>query len=107
MARTPVTCGDANPNGNITFRFRGSCGGTVSLEDAYRCTGCGGRFHRACIFKHFEQEKGCSVAHKALADIRKIVGSGSGPLSAALAQDILDICMRGLDTTPQKVSFIP
>lgn len=50
-------CGDANPNGNVALTYKGGCMGKLDLKDAYRCTGCGGWFHKDCIFKHFELEK--------------------------------------------------
>lgn len=50
-------CGDANPDGNVALTYKGGCSSTLTLEDSYRCTGCGGRFHKDCIFKHFELEK--------------------------------------------------
>jgi len=52
-----VTCGDANPNGNVLLTFKGGCRKELNIKDAYRCTGCGGWFHKDCILKHFEQEK--------------------------------------------------
>lgn len=52
-----MRCGDANPNGNVYMRFKGGCDRDVELKDAYRCTGCGGWFHKECILKHFEEEK--------------------------------------------------
>lgn len=50
-------CGDANPKGNIAFTFKGGCLKEVFIKEAYRCTGCGGWFHKQCILKHFELEK--------------------------------------------------
>lgn len=54
---TKVKCGDANPRGNVMMTYRGGCRGELEIEDAYRCTGCGGWFHKECIIKHFEMEK--------------------------------------------------
>lgn len=50
-------CGNANPNGNIALTYEGGCGKQINIEDAYRCTGCGGWFHKECIIKHFKKEK--------------------------------------------------
>jgi hypothetical protein len=52
-----VYCGDANPGGNVALTYKGGCLKDVSLEECYRCTGCGGRFHKRCILKHFKLEK--------------------------------------------------
>lgn len=52
-----VRCGDANPKGNIYMTFKGGCERNLNIADAYRCTGCGGWFHKDCILKHFEEEK--------------------------------------------------
>jgi len=58
MTKSPsVECGNANPNGNVALNFKGGCGQKLELKDAYRCTGCGGWFHKDCIFKHFDLEK--------------------------------------------------
>lgn len=66
-----IKCGDANPKGNVAFYYKGACHKDVSLEEAYRCTGCGGRFHLDCIFNHFEQEEGHDVARNALKKIQE------------------------------------
>lgn len=50
-------CGNANPNGNIKLTYKGGCMKIIDIEEAYRCTGCGGWFHKECIFDHFKQEK--------------------------------------------------
>ena len=99
-----VKCGYANPNGNVTFTFKGGCGKPVSLKDCYRCTGCGGRFHRNCIFDHFEKEKGHSRAHHALKKIKEYVML---PYSGQSFSDIGAMCDEGLDITPQKITLIP
>lgn len=52
-----VKCGDANPKGNIALTYKGGCGKELDMKDAYRCTGCGGWFHKECLIKHFEMEK--------------------------------------------------
>lgn len=52
-----VKCGDANPKGNIALKYKGGCGEELNMEDAYRCTGCGGWFHKECILKHFKLER--------------------------------------------------
>jgi len=50
-------CGDANKNGNVEMTYKGGCRAIVILEDVYRCGGCGGWFHKECMYKHFELEK--------------------------------------------------
>jgi hypothetical protein len=52
-----VECGCANPNGNVALTYLGGCGKSLKMKDAYRCGGCGGWFHKECLYKHFEQEK--------------------------------------------------
>ena len=52
-----IKCGDANPKGNVSFLYKGGCGKELNIKDAYRCTGCGGWFHKKCILKHFKLEK--------------------------------------------------
>lgn len=52
-----IKCGDANPKGNVMMTYKGGCRSELNIETAYRCTGCGGWFHIACIKKHFELEK--------------------------------------------------
>ena len=52
-----VECGNANPNGNIALKYKGGCGKELNIKDAYRCTGCGGWFHKECILKHFKEEQ--------------------------------------------------
>lgn len=50
-----LLCGNASDNLYLTFK--GGCRDALTYKDAYRCTGCGGRFHKDCILKHFELEK--------------------------------------------------
>ncbi len=52
-----VKCGEANQKGNIQLTYKGGCRKELKIEDAYRCVGCGGWFHKECILKHFELEK--------------------------------------------------
>lgn len=52
-----IKCGDANPNGNVFAFFKGGCKKMIDKLEAYRCTECGGWFHKECILKHFELEK--------------------------------------------------
>jgi hypothetical protein len=52
-----MKCGDANPKGNVALFYKGGCRKELKIEEAYRCTGCGGYFHKDCITKHFELEK--------------------------------------------------
>jgi len=75
-----VKCGDANPNGNIALKFKGGCGQPVNIADAYRCVGCGGRFHLDCIKKHFELEKAHDVGReKVKKDIEVFIINNSRP----------------------------
>ncbi len=66
MARKIYLCGDANPNGNVLLTYKGGCRKPVKISEAYRCTGCGGRFHLDCILKHFELEKEHDVGRAGL-----------------------------------------
>lgn len=52
-----IKCGDANPNGNIYAFYKGGCEKEINKIESYRCTGCGGWFHKECILKHFKLEK--------------------------------------------------
>lgn len=65
-------CGDASLDGSVKMTFQGGCRKEVDLEDSYRCTGCGGRFHLACIEEHFELEEDCDVARVALKKLERI-----------------------------------
>ena len=56
--QTKIKCGDANPKGNIELFYKGGCKKELDKREAYRCVGCGGWFHKECIIKHFELEKG-------------------------------------------------
>ena len=56
MTKTIIECGNANPNGNISLFYKGSCKKDIDKLEAYRCTGCGGWFHKECILKHFKLE---------------------------------------------------
>lgn len=49
-------CGNASDSFYLTFK--GGCREQVAYVDAYRCTGCGGRFHKDCILEHFKLEAG-------------------------------------------------
>lgn len=81
-----VTCGDANPKGNISFTFKGGCREELDIREAYRCTGCGGWFHLDCILKHFELEEGHDVARNCLKKI----------LDISLSRRIIELCQEGL-----------
>lgn len=50
-----LLCGNASDNLYLTFK--GGCRGLLELQDCYRCTGCGGRFHKDCILEHFKLEE--------------------------------------------------
>ena len=52
-----IKCGNANPNGNISLHFKGACHKYLEIEEAYRCVGCGGWFHKDCILEHFKLEQ--------------------------------------------------
>ena len=52
-----VECGNANLKGNVALTYKGGCGKKLNIKDAYRCGGCGGWFHKECMYKHFELEK--------------------------------------------------
>lgn len=51
-----VVCGDANPAGNVALTYKGGCRVKLDMHEAYRCTGCGGWFHKDCIMEHFKLE---------------------------------------------------
>lgn len=55
MTQTLIKCGNAGDN--VVLTFKGGCSHELTYEDAYRCTGCDGRFHKNCIIRHFELEK--------------------------------------------------
>jgi hypothetical protein len=48
-------CGNAGSNVYLTYK--GGCRKPLAMKDAYRCGGCGGWFHKECLYKHFELEK--------------------------------------------------
>lgn len=98
-----MICGDANPKGNLSMWFKGSCKDLLKPDDAYRCTGCGGYFHRDCIFNHFEQEENHSKTHKALRDILNIANAEMDGTSLA---KIAFICRQGLDRSQEKISLL-
>lgn len=50
-----ILCGNAGDN--IYLTFKGGCRTTLTYKDCYRCTGCGGRFHKKCILEHFKFEE--------------------------------------------------
>jgi len=49
-----LICGNASDNLYLTFK--GGCRKLLEIESCYRCTGCGGRFHKDCILEHFKLE---------------------------------------------------
>jgi len=104
MTNNTVRCGDANPNGNISFYFKGSCKKELPMQDAFRCTGCGGWFHRECIFEHFESEEGHSKAHNALRKIKQYIGK---TMTTMEVSPIKKLCNEGLDRSPPSRSFLP
>ena len=103
MRYAPTSCGDANPKGNVSFSFKGACGKRVALDDAYRCTGCGGWFHRDCIFNHFEEELSCSRAHNAL----KQIDDYAVHLNLIDEAKVRELCRWGLDRSFLRKSFFP
>lgn len=73
-----IKCGNANPNGNIALFYKGGCKKELKIEDAYRCTGCGGWFHIECILEHFRLEQKHDVGRNNLKEdikgiLRKII----------------------------------
>lgn len=56
MIMKTYKCG-INPESNVHLVYRGGCEKPLTIEDAYRCTGCNQRFHKDCILEHFKQEK--------------------------------------------------
>jgi hypothetical protein len=94
-----VRCGDANPNGNVWFLFKGGCGKDLDIKDAYRCTGCGGFFHLDCIFKHFELEEGHDYARNALAKIKTFVLESTMHIKER--RKIQSLIREGLDRKPE------
>lgn len=50
-----ILCGNASDN--LFLTFKGGCRGDLTYKEAYRCTGCGGRFHKDCILEHFKLEE--------------------------------------------------
>jgi len=66
-----IRCGNANPKGNIELFYKGACKKELEIEDAYRCTGCGGWFHKDCILEHFKLEKKHDVGRNE--EIKKII----------------------------------
>ncbi len=95
MQNKKVTCGNANPKGNIQLTYKGGCLKEVNLEDSYRCVGCGGRFHLRCIQKHFKLEEGHDVSRTALKNIKKITKD----------RKIIDFCEEGLKPTKPLTKF--
>lgn len=91
-----VKCGDANPNGNVYLLYKGGCGKELEMKDAYRCTGCGGWFHRDCIFQHFEEEKNHDYSRSALKRIRDYAVN----LTGKHKKEIISIADEGLKRLP-------
>lgn len=73
--------------------FKWWCKCDLKIEDAYRCTWCWWRFHRNCIFEHFEIEEWHSISHNALNKISKITKR----------KKILDLCKEWLSREKQNV----
>lgn len=102
-------CGDANPGGGIKFLFKGGCDKELETEDAYRCVGCGGYFHRDCIFNHFESEAGHDYSRFALRQIAEIIekarkrSGGGRPI--AIIKRIQSEVKKGLERKPVGKSF--
>lgn len=49
-----ILCGNASDSLYLTFK--GGCRKELTHEECYRCTGCGGRFHKECALEHFKLE---------------------------------------------------
>lgn len=98
-----VTCGDANPTGNIALFYKGGCGKQLDVRESYRCTGCGGWFHHDCILKHFEEEEGHDVARNSLKRIKESVGSKNILITP---ERIVEICEEGLAKPTPKTKLI-
>jgi len=94
-----IKCGDANPKGNVAMLFKGGCGKDLKIEDAYRCTGCGGYFHLDCIFEHFKLEEKHDYAHNALLKIHNY--AMKFPASERM-KHIIGIAKRGLSKKLKK-----
>lgn len=70
-----MNCGDANKNGNVELTFKGGCRKKVSLRESYRCSGCGGWFHKDCMVNHFKLEKDHDWGRKQKRDrLEKLIG---------------------------------
>jgi len=54
MTDQTILCGNASDNLYLTFK--GGCRKELTYQECYRCTGCGGRFHKDCILEHFKLE---------------------------------------------------
>lgn len=63
--KSVVTCGDANPTGNVALSYKGGCMKKLDIHDAYRCTGCSGWFHLDCILRHFKLESEHDIGREA------------------------------------------
>jgi len=67
-----LICGSASDSLYLTFK--GGCRQKLDINECYRCVGCGGRFHKDCIKKHFELEKKDDIGRNNLKkDIIKII----------------------------------
>lgn len=86
-------CGQAG-NG-IYLLMKGGCGEEVSIEDSYRCTGCGKWFHLDCILKHFELEEGHDNARYYLKKIQERTTDNM----------VKRYCRRGLEKQKPTISF--
>jgi hypothetical protein len=101
-----INCGDANPDGNIAMFFKGGCGKELKIEDAYRCAGCGGYFHRDCLFEHFELEAGHDYSRNALKRIKDILKySYTHQINGDFKIALLGVVDEGLERKPVKKSF--
>lgn len=97
-----LLCGNASDN--IYLTFKGGCRETVQLMDCYRCTGCGGRFHKDCILKHFELEKehdwGRQEERQQLdAIIKSSNQDWNDMLDRAVAGEVVKITRNGVELT--------
>lgn len=43
--------------GNVYLKYKGGCEENDDIKNMYRCGGCGGWFHKDCLYKHFNLER--------------------------------------------------
>ena len=81
-----ILCGNASDSLYLTFK--GGCRKELTYREGYRCTGCGGRFHKDCILHHFKEEAGHDWGRlDELKNLRNTVDHDSGEYWEALLDD--------------------